>query len=84
MRFQIVLLLSKEFIKWVFIANLIAWPIAYFISMEWLQNFAYRIEPGIAIFLLSTVLAIIISFITVSYQSIKSAFSNPVEALRYE
>jgi len=81
---KIVLLLSKEFIKWVFIANLIAWPIAYFISTEWLQNFAYRIEPGIAIFLLSTALAIIISFITVSYQSIKTALTNPVESLRYE
>lgn len=80
----IVLLLSKEFLKWVAIANIIAWPFAWFISYKWLQNFAYRTSIGIWIFILSAGLALIIALLTVSFQSIKAATSNPVDALRYE
>jgi len=80
----IVLLLSKEFLKWVAIANIIAWPTAWFISHQWLQNFAYRTGIGIWIFILSAALALIIALITVSFQSIKAATSNPVDSLRYE
>ena len=80
----IVLLLSKEFLKWVAIANIIAWPTAWFISYKWLQNFAYRTNIGIWIFILSAALSLIIALITVSFQSIKAATSNPVDALRYE
>jgi putative ABC transport system permease protein len=80
----IILLLTNEFVKWVAISNLIAWPIAYFAMKMWLQNFAYRINIGIGIFLLSAVLALVIAVLTVSYQSIKAAVANPVESLRYE
>ncbi|NQT80910.1 MAG: ABC transporter permease [Candidatus Aminicenantes bacterium] len=80
----IVLLLTKEFIKWVLVANIIALPIAYIIMNKWLQNFAYHINIGIWTFLLSAVLALIIALITVSFQAIKTATSNPVESLRYE
>jgi len=80
----IVILLSKEFTKWVIAANLIAWPIAYFLMQKWLQNFAFRISIGIGSFLLAASLALLIALITVSYQSLKAALANPIESLRYE
>ena len=80
----IVLLLSKEFALWVVIANIISWPLAYFISNKWLQGFAYRINLGWEIFIFSTVLALVIAVLTVSYQAVKAAVANPVESLRYE
>ena len=80
----IILLLSKEFTKWVLIANIIAWPIAYLAMNSWLQNFAYRINIGLGTFVLSALLAFIIALLTVGYQAIKAARANPVEALRYE
>jgi len=81
---KIFLLLSKEFVRWVLLANLIAWPIAYFAMNKWLQNFAYRIHIGIVAFLISGGTALLIAYLTVSYQSIKSARANPVDSLRYE
>jgi putative ABC transport system permease protein len=81
---KIFLLLSREFIRWVFLANLIAWPIAYVTMNKWLQNFAYRIHIGIVAFLISGGTALLIAYLTVSYQSIKSALANPVDSLRYE
>jgi putative ABC transport system permease protein len=80
----IVFLLSKEFTKWIIAANLLAWPIAYFIMQKWLQNFAFRILIGIGPFFLAAFLALLIALITVSYQSLKAAFANPIESLHYE
>jgi len=80
----IVALLSKEFIKWVLVANFIAWPIAYYAMNKWLQNFAYRINIDWWTFLLAGALALVIALLTVSYQAIRAATANPVEALRYE
>jgi putative ABC transport system permease protein len=80
----IVLLLTKEFTKWVILANLIAWPIAYFVMRGWLQNFAYHINIGIWMFLLSAALALVTALITTSFQAVKAAASNPVDSLRYE
>ncbi len=80
----IVLLLTKEFTKWVILANLVAWPIAYYVMYRWLQNFAYHINIGIWTFLLSATLALVIALITTSIQAIKAAISNPVDSLRYE
>ncbi len=77
-------LLSKDFLKLVLIANLIAWPIAYYAMNQWLQSFAYRINLGISTFILSGLIALLIALLTVSYQAIKAARANPVEALRYE
>ena len=81
---NIMLLLSREFTKWVIAANIIAWPLAYLGMRRWLQNFAYRTAIGVEPFLLSAVLAFCIALITVSYQSIKSALADPVKSLRYE
>jgi len=80
----IVTMLSKEFAKWVLIANIIAWPISYFTLNKWLQNFPYHINLTVWIFLFSTALALIVALVTVSYQSIKAAISNPINALKYE
>ena len=80
----IVLLLSKEFTKLVIVSNLIAWPVAYYAMNRWLQDFAYRIHIGVGTFLLAGVLALVIALLTVSFQAIKAALANPVEALRYE
>ncbi len=77
-------LLSKEFVKLVLIANLVAWPVAYFAMKRWLENFAYRIDLNLGAFLLAAALALTIAILTVSYHAIKAAVANPVEALRYE
>ncbi|MFC2156997.1 ABC transporter permease [Acidobacteriota bacterium] len=81
---SILLLLSREFSKWILLANIIAWPLAYYLLHGWLQNFAYRTGISIWIFLLSGFLSIIIGLITVSSRALKAAASNPVNALRYE
>ena len=81
---NVFVLLSKEFTKWVFIANIIAWPVAYFVMTKWLQNFAYRMNMGLWPFVLAAVLAFLIALMTVSYQSIRTALTNPVDSLRYE
>ena len=80
----IVLLLTKEFAKWVVVGNVIAWPTAYFVSKRWLQGFAYQIKLGWEIFVFSAVVAFVIAVGTVCYQAIKAATANPVKALRYE
>lgn len=80
----IVVLLSKEFTKWVLLANLIALPVAYYVMNRWLQNYAYRIEIGLDVFLLTAAIAFIIALFTVSYQSVRAALANPVEPLKYE
>ena len=81
---EIIVLLWKEFIKLILIANILAWPIAFLIMTHWLQNFAYRIDIKIWMFLLSAFVALVIALLTVSYQSIKASRTNPVESLRYE
>ena len=80
----IVLLLSKEFAKYVLIANLFAWPIAYFVINTWLENFAYRISLDWWMFLISGGIALIIALATISIQVVKAATANPVKSLKYE
>jgi len=77
-------LLSKDFVKLVLAANLVAWPIAYFAMNKWLQDFAYRINIGWWVFALAGGSALLIALLTVSTQALKAALANPVEALRYE
>jgi putative ABC transport system permease protein len=77
-------LISKDFVRLVLFANVIAWPAAYFVLNKLLQNYAYRIALGPGFFVLATALALMIALLTVSFQAIKAALANPVEALRYE
>jgi putative ABC transport system permease protein len=80
----IIVMLSKNFLKLVIIANIIAWPISYLAMKNWLQNFAYRINIGLWIFMLTAALSICIALLTVSYQSVKASLSNPADAIKYE
>jgi putative ABC transport system permease protein len=80
----IVILLNRQFTKWVLIANIIAWPIAYYVMSRWLQGFAYRIKLDIWTFVLAAATALAIAAVTVSYQSIKAALTDPADSLRYE
>jgi len=77
-------LLSKDFTKSVLIANVFAWPVAYYAMNRWLQNYAYRINLGVWMFVGAGLLVLAIALLTVSFQSIKAALANPVESLRYE
>ena len=81
---SIFFLLSREFVKLMMIAFILAYPIAYFSMNRWLQGFAYRTHIGVAVFLLSALSAFITVLLTISYQSIKAATANPVDSLRYE
>ncbi|NQV18837.1 MAG: ABC transporter permease [Armatimonadetes bacterium] len=81
---SIVIHLSKEFAKWVIIANVIAWPIAYFGLTKWLENFAYKVDITVLTFILSGFIALLIALFTVSFQAVKAAVANPIEALKYE
>jgi putative ABC transport system permease protein len=80
----IVLLLSKEFAKWVVVANLLAWPCAYFLMKNWLQGFAYRSALSWWLFALAGSVALIVAMLTVSFQAVRAARANPVDSLRYE
>ncbi|MDP9081469.1 MAG: ABC transporter permease [Bacteroidota bacterium] len=81
---NITLLLSKNFLKLVIIANVLAWPIAWLTMNWWLGDFAYRISIQWWIFVLAGIISILIAFFTVSFQSIKAALTNPVKSLRSE
>ncbi len=76
--------LSRDFARWVFVANVIAWPVAYYGMFRWLQNFAYRTRIGIWVFILSAALALATSVFAIGFQAVKAALKNPVEILRYE
>jgi putative ABC transport system permease protein len=77
-------LLSKDFMKLVLIANIIAWPVAWYAMNKWLEEFAYRINIAWWIFALAGTLALLIALLTVSYQAIRAAVANPVKSLRHE
>ena len=81
---HLVMLLSREFIFLVLLANLIAWPIAYYLMRDWLSGFAYQTDLNVLPFVASAIMALIIAFGTVSMQAIRAARSNPIDALRYE
>ena len=81
---NITLMTTKKFLVLVFFGNVTAWPIAYFAMQKWLQNFAYRMNIGLWIFVLSATLSLIIALFTVGYQSIRAALTNPADSLRYE
>jgi ABC-type antimicrobial peptide transport system permease subunit len=81
---QVWLLLSKDFIILVLISCLIASPIALYFLSNWLQKYNYRITIGPGVFILSAIVAILITLITISFQAIKAALTNPVKSLRSE
>lgn len=80
----IVMLLTSDFMRWVLLANLIAWPIAWLAMNRWLDNFAYRISMQWWMFVAAALMALIIALATISFQAIRAAMTNPVNALKYE
>jgi len=81
---SIVYNMAFEFIKWVVISNLIAWPISWYLGKQFLDQYANRADLGIFIFLISGIASIIIALATISYQSYRAAGANPINALRHE
>ena len=81
---NIVLMLSSEFLILVAVANIVAWPIAYYIMSKWLEYFAYKTNLSIGVFFIAGFLVLIIALLIVSFQAIKAATANPVRSLRYE
>jgi putative ABC transport system permease protein len=81
---RIILLLTRDYVKCLALAAVIAWPVGYWIMRQWLQNFVYRTDLGIGIFPFSGLVALVFALGTVGYQSVKAALANPVESIRYE
>lgn len=81
---SIILLLTKEYLMLVSIANVLAWPVIYLLMDSWLSNYPARINIGISVFLISGLIVVLIAIVTVGYKTLKTAKSNPVNALRYE
>ncbi|MFB3105525.1 MAG: ABC transporter permease, partial [Pseudomonadales bacterium] len=81
---SIVVLLSKDLVRLVVLAVIVASPLVYLAMRRWLEGFAYRIEFGVGVLVLAGVLALLIALLTVSYHSVKASQANPVESLRYE
>ena len=76
--------LSRELTQWILIANVIAWPIAYFVMKSWLQSFAYKSPLQLWIFIISGLAAIVIALFTISFHTLKAAHTNPAEVIKYE
>jgi len=81
---DIVRIVTREFLILVIAANVVAWPVSYILMNRWLENFAYRVEMNWSTFLLTGLFSLALAALTVSYQAIKAALANPVEALRCE
>ncbi len=81
---SIVVLLCREFLILIAIANALAWPIAYYVVKKWLQSFPYAVKPNVLIFILTAFIILICSSLTVGYKSVKAARANPIDSLRYE
>ncbi|HLF33793.1 MAG TPA: FtsX-like permease family protein [Cyclobacteriaceae bacterium] len=80
----IYIMLSWDFLKWILLAAVIACPIAWYLMDKWLQGFAYHIKLGVDIFIIAVLIAVGIALLTITWQALKTARANPVEALKYE
>jgi len=81
---RVVLLLTKQFLLWVLLANVIAWPVAFVAMRSWLNNYPFRTHLGLPLFLLSALAVLAIAMLTVGFQAVRAARADPVDSLRYE
>ena len=81
---SVVLLLSKDFLKLVLVAMLVAFPLSWWLMHSWLESFAYRVSINVSIFLLAGFSILVVTLLTISFQSLKAALANPVKSLRTE
>ncbi|MFC1729153.1 ABC transporter permease [candidate division KSB1 bacterium] len=79
-----IFLLTKDAFKWILIANVVAWPVSWYVMSMWLQDFAYRINITLIPFIFTGTLALVVALLTVSYQTVNAAAANPVDTLKYE
>ena len=77
-------MLSKDFLKLVLIAVLIAFPVSWWAMSQWLQSFAYRINISAGVFIIAGLSVMVITLLTISYQAVRAALANPVKSLRTE
>jgi putative ABC transport system permease protein len=83
-RKELVLIQIREFAVWVLLANIVAWPLAYFMTSRWLQGFAYRIHPGVLPAVLAALFSLSVALLSVGYKAIRAAMANPSHSLKYE
>jgi len=81
---DMMILLNKDYIRWIAIGFIMATPVSWYVMKLWLQNFTYKITISWLVFVIAGIVTLSIALLTVSYQTIKAARRNPVEALRYE
>jgi len=81
---NIIYKLNKDIIRWVLFTNIIAWPVAYFLMKNWLQNYPYHVDLNWSYFLAASIISLVIALCTISFQAFKAARMNPVDAIRYE
>jgi len=81
---HLVLTQTREFGLWVFIANVVAWPAAYFVVGRWLQGFAYHVRPGVAPAVIAAVFSLAVALLSVGYKAVRASVANPVDSLKYE
>jgi len=81
---DILLLFMKDVLRWVIWANLLAWPIAFYVARKWLEGFAYRIDVEVWMFILASFLSLLIAVVTVGWHAVRTALADPVQSLRYE
>ena len=81
---SVILLLSRDFVRWIVIANIVAWPLAWFMMNRWLQNFAYRAKIGWAVFVLAGFVTVLLAVLTFLFQTLRAACAKPANSLRYE
>ena len=77
-------LLSREFVILVLLANLIAWPVAWYASRLWLEDFAYRVVQSWTTFAAAGAVALVAAFLTVGFQAVRAAMTDPAKAIKYE
>jgi putative ABC transport system permease protein len=77
-------LLSREYLKWVIVANFIGWPIAYFVMHRWLENFAYKTSINFWTFITSAAIVVLVALVTINLYAVKAATANPVKSIRCE
>ncbi|MCF8304414.1 MAG: ABC transporter permease [Bacteroidales bacterium] len=81
---SILTMMTRQFTRWVLLANIIAWPVAYILLDDWLSSFAYRIGIQWWVFIGAAVISVMVALITVSFQSYRAALTNPADSIRYE
>jgi putative ABC transport system permease protein len=81
---NVIFLLTRNYVRWVIVANIFAWPAAYFVANQWLQSFSFRTSVSISPFILAAVITLAVALLSVILQTLRAATANPVHSLRYE